>query len=779
MNSNSPYRHEEQDDDGEDVFLDESDIIQEIPVDEEELPDADDEDGDGDDGIEGAVDEEDDSVHIFTGHSGELYAACCSPTATDATLVATGGGDDRGFMWRIGQGDFAFELLGHKDSVSSLAFSSDGDLLASGSLDGLIKVWDVDSRNLKCTLEGPDKGIEWLKWHPIGKLILAGSEDGIVWMWNAEKGASLNMFTGHAESVTCGDFTPDGKTICTGSDDATLRIWNPRSSESIHVVRGHPYHTEGLTCLAISKDSTLVLTGSKDGSAHIVNIKTGKVVSSLNGHSDSIECIGLSASSPWAATGSMDQKLIIWDLQHSLPRCTCEHEEGVTCLLWLGTSRYVATGCADGKVRVWDSLSGDCVRTFSGHSDAIQSLAASSDGNFLVSASIDGTARVFETPEFKYRERSQRELEEEEEEALRDTRFSEAYLKEWLQDPWFNSKIEEEKELKRLQHEAEKEEKRREREESELRKQLKKQQEEAEKDQRRKEKEESELKKQHALQKQASLMERFLKKNKSSSPSQNDLSLNSTMPDLSSDKRDKMLESVTTSMDSILSHNDGINAEDLWRSHLNSLHGLGHLIRSNGKVHWGIRRGPRTEVVKELKLTTNKGLTNDDELSVVKLVDTWVDSNTDSTSCHVNRKSSPSGQKKLPKITLLQFDQSYRPAFYGVWPKKSEVVRPRCPSMKDPELDYEIDSDEEWEEEEPRESLSDCDKDEVESLDEECTRGDDEESEDGFFVPDGYLSEDENSAEADKLLKIQLELDETKFFLLTVNLSVLCDARKA
>nr|GME01967.1 chromatin assembly factor 1 subunit FAS1 [Ipomoea batatas] len=65
--------------------------------------------------------------------------------------------------------------------------------------------------------------------------------------------------------------------------------------------------------------------------------------------------------------------------------------------------------------------------------------------------------------------------------------------------------------------------------------------------------------------------------------------------------------------------------------------------------------------------------------------------------------------------------------------------------MKDPELDYEIDSDEEWEEEEPGESLSDCDKDEVESLDEECTRGDDEESEDGFFVPDGYLYEDEST----------------------------------
>lgn len=37
MNPSSPYRHEEEeeDNDGEDVFLEESDIIQEIPVDEE------------------------------------------------------------------------------------------------------------------------------------------------------------------------------------------------------------------------------------------------------------------------------------------------------------------------------------------------------------------------------------------------------------------------------------------------------------------------------------------------------------------------------------------------------------------------------------------------------------------------------------------------------------------------------------------------------------------------------------------------------------------------
>ena len=56
---------------------------------------------------------------------------------------------------------------------------------------------------------------------------------------------------------------------------------------------------------------------------------------------------------------------------------------------------------------------------------------------------------------------------------------------------------------------------------------------------------------------------------------------------------------------------------------------------------------------------------------------------------------------------LFQFHENYRPAYYGTWRKNSNVVNPRNPFRKDTDkLDYEVDSDEEWEEEEPGESLS-------------------------------------------------------------------------
>lgn len=53
-----------------------------------------------------------------------------------------------------------FLFLGHTDSVSCTAFSSDGQLVGSGGFDGTVKVWDVSSNTLKWTLEGPSGGIE-------------------------------------------------------------------------------------------------------------------------------------------------------------------------------------------------------------------------------------------------------------------------------------------------------------------------------------------------------------------------------------------------------------------------------------------------------------------------------------------------------------------------------------------------------------------------------------------------------------------------------------------
>jgi len=115
-----------------------------------------------------------------------------------------------------------------------------------------------------------------------------------------------------------------------------------------------------------------------------------------------------------------------------------------------------------------------------------------------------------------------------------------------------------------LQEKAEKDERHREREESEIKRQLKRQQEEVEKEQRCKEKEEAELKRRVVIQKQASMMERFLKRSKSNSPCQNDQTLTKATTFGSSSKESKRIaEAITQLMDCALSSNDNITADDI------------------------------------------------------------------------------------------------------------------------------------------------------------------------------------------------------------------------
>ncbi|MCP9260129.1 Chromatin assembly factor 1 subunit A [Dirofilaria immitis] len=104
------------------------------------------------------------------------------------------------------------------------------------------------------------------------------------------------------------------------------------------------------------------------------------------------------------------------------------------------------------------------------------------------------------------------------------------------------------------------------------------------------------------------------------------------------------------------------------------------------------------------------------------------------------------GKVKLNRAKLFQFHDNWRPPYYGTWRKRSTVITGRKPFVKDTKvLDYEIDSDEEWEIPEG----DDCDQSTMSDEDEEDS--DHSIDNDGFIVQHGYLSEGEGEDEEDRL----------------------------
>lgn len=55
------------------------------------------------------------------------------------------------------------------------------------------------------------------------------------------------------------------------------------------------------------------------------------------------------------------------------------------------------SGSIDRTCKVWDVASGQCIHTLRGHNDEILDVSFNTTGSKLVSASADGTSRVFNT----------------------------------------------------------------------------------------------------------------------------------------------------------------------------------------------------------------------------------------------------------------------------------------------------------------------------------------------------------------------------------------------
>ena len=342
---------------------------------------------------------EDHSIHKLQAHSEPVYSIainCAHPEH-----VATGGGDDVGYLWRLGTPAPPVKLEGHTDTISCMQFNADGTLLATGGLEGAVRVWEAETAELVIALEGPSQGINWLSWHVRGNVLLVGSEDATAWMWKLPEGSVMQIFSAHSASVSYGAFANNGKCIVTASEDGTVRVWNPRAGTVDHTMQcgANGAREEGLliTCLAAHPTHPVVMFGMDDGKLKLGQLETGKVLAQLSSHEASIESAGFCAVMQLAASASMDGKLCIWDLNTFALRHVCTHGAGVIELRWLRDSPLLATCTVSRELRVYDARDGSCLSRMIGHHDAVLCLEVgyTPQGNFLLSGSDDCTARVW------------------------------------------------------------------------------------------------------------------------------------------------------------------------------------------------------------------------------------------------------------------------------------------------------------------------------------------------------------------------------------------------
>jgi WD40 repeat protein len=361
----------EEEEEEEAVFIDEDEIDEEIKV---EVTDI--------------------SILRFSEHTSPVYSIDVNPS--NPRMFVSGGGDDRAFIWQFDDTcEKLFELGGHKETVSHVGFNFDGSLVACADEAGIVQIWNVNDGKLLHALEGPSEAIYWMQWHKKGNVLLVGSEDSTTWLFDAKNGKCLQVFSGHQDSVLCGTFTSNGAKVITGSDDCTVKVWDPSTAELVHTFQTDCFKQSQIHCIASKPDDpTIFLAGTKSGTSYLGSIKQKKIVGSVEGHTDSVECIDFNEKVGIFATGGTDGIVNVWDSSNLKSRCQMKHEDGVIKVKFDSDQKLMYTCSADNTCSVWDIRNGELVKSLTGHTDAVWDFAIS-NGKHLISCSDDKTCRIF------------------------------------------------------------------------------------------------------------------------------------------------------------------------------------------------------------------------------------------------------------------------------------------------------------------------------------------------------------------------------------------------
>lgn len=269
---------------------------------------------------------------------------------------------------------------------------------------GAVQVWTVSDGSLKWSFEFSD--IEWLIWHPVAIVLFIGTVDGDIYM--TVPSGDCKILSGGGLKTTAGCVLPNGKQLFAGYENGNVILWDLKTTSQVFSLKTDQGHKDTVNCVASASNSSLLVSGSYDSNIKIINASSGKVLSTFQAgfpqskeetDNASVECVCFSSDMLFVLSGSLSGVLAVWDISAQRLRHECKHPlgAGVTRLVLNPTVVYhVFTGALDGVVRLWDIRSGECLRQWCGHSDAILDLKITRDGQNIVSASDDGLVKVFE-----------------------------------------------------------------------------------------------------------------------------------------------------------------------------------------------------------------------------------------------------------------------------------------------------------------------------------------------------------------------------------------------
>jgi eukaryotic-like serine/threonine-protein kinase len=325
--------------------------------------------------------------------------------------LATGTTDTTTKILDAENGNEILTLVGRHNN-QMLAWRPDSQrLAATGGSTDQITIWDTTPRNEERTLTSQRGELFSLAWSPDGRCIAGSAVDfqstgsvGTVYVWDSESGTLVKMLEGHTGFVRVA-WNGDGSHLASIDGTGAVKIWSTPNWQQVTILRklprtlGTPNSTFQSRELQWSADGKWLAAASGDSMLTVWESDTWREVFS---HADQqmygIHLVGWVRKSR-ELSFETTREFKAWDPVSGRQRVICGADASRWHLYWSPDERWVAQ-LSDTEIRVWDPQMtfwwGLWLPTLTGHSDMVLDVAWSLDGRRLVSASQDGTAKIWD-----------------------------------------------------------------------------------------------------------------------------------------------------------------------------------------------------------------------------------------------------------------------------------------------------------------------------------------------------------------------------------------------
>jgi WD40 repeat protein len=312
-------------------------------------------------------------------HGAEVQSARFSPDGL-RIVTASGGvstedpSEERAArVWDALTGQPLTEPMRHRRAVTSAEFSPDGRRILTGSLDGTARIWNSQGGE---PLTEPLTQVATPRFSADGKRVLTTSAASAPCLWDVASGHALGRVLKHGGYIWAAQFSPDGRRILTASWDKTARVWDAQTGRPV----GEPMRHDGEVWSAeFSQDGRKVVTASWDKTARVWDAETGQPLTEPLEVGSEVISVQFSPDGLRIVTGSQDRDA--WSRNAATNTS--------------GGLRSV-TGSAGNAARVWDMQTGQALTGPMAHASRITSVQFSPDGNQVLTASWDHTARLWD-----------------------------------------------------------------------------------------------------------------------------------------------------------------------------------------------------------------------------------------------------------------------------------------------------------------------------------------------------------------------------------------------